>query len=363
MKKTSLLLAIGALLYGASGSYALADIYPGMSDDEINAVLKEHGISLEQPDSITGSGEEENAITPSDVDQALALPSYVSVDDSNPVHTTGACDPPPPSSYSVTGWDMATYMGPFPVTANTAPPSPPTTWTPGINPTGKAVSDGWMLVETGDTWNKYWTIITDPGVTVFSIEIDAWHNTNGSGKHAVFDIIHGSIVTPGSADGYPFTKKQPPNWPADTQVVYSTPVLGGVPSGDLYGVMTINFPSGFSGAATAPIGGQLMFRADTDCMPVNQGEVLSYNPDTGDLAMNIIADKDGLAAIMQKCGDDVNMVAGPFDLTGYNDNTVTTSLQLKPDCCYSLEDLDSSRNVPISGIGVITNANNELCPG
>ena len=39
MKKTSLLLAIGALLYGTSGSYALANISPGMSDQEIIDVL------------------------------------------------------------------------------------------------------------------------------------------------------------------------------------------------------------------------------------------------------------------------------------------------------------------------------------
>ena len=49
MKKTSLLLAIGALLYGASGSYALAKIYPGMIEQEILDVLEAYGVTSSDP--------------------------------------------------------------------------------------------------------------------------------------------------------------------------------------------------------------------------------------------------------------------------------------------------------------------------
>ena len=89
MKKTSMLLAATIFLYGAPYVYAdEAEIYPGMSDDEINAVLEENGISLDPADTTESIDEEEDA-APSDDPAADTpslnlLPPYVSVDLSNP---------------------------------------------------------------------------------------------------------------------------------------------------------------------------------------------------------------------------------------------------------------------------------------
>ncbi|BAP57255.1 hypothetical protein THII_2958 [Thioploca ingrica] len=334
MKKIIMLFAAAIFLYGAPNVYAETKIHPGMSVDEIKAVLEEHGISLAPPpDSTTDIAED--AATPSTVDQSQALPPYVKVDNSNPVHTTGPCSPPPSPSFSVTGWDMGFIMGPFPVTAVTNQLSSPETvnWVavgPPAWKAGVAVGDGWLLFEQGDTWNNNWWIITDANVVVSSIKIDAWNKIGGSNKHAVFDIIHGPIVTPGSANGLPFTKV-PPGWPTNTNVVYSTPVLG-TPN-DLYGVMTINFPSGFSGAA--PLGGFLMFKADTDCMPVQEVLLNSYDGTT----LNFTVVGEGAVAITKEDG---SVVQGPFVVErGEGQNTFTTQFTPKANSCYVMTDIDT----------------------
>ncbi len=390
MKKTSLLLAIGALLYGASGSYALAD-YRTMSDDEIMKVLIDRGCIADPnaPDGVTAVDElnvpPEGEVIQGDVTAAKQNPppSNIWVNNDNPVNMSQFC------GFRPTGFNMAK----FPVIVNGGNPVMfgPFTATSGI-----AIAADWILFEDGDTWNHKWCLVTEIPIT--DIVIDPLSRTGPGPEKYAFDIIyepiHSGNIIDGSARGWGITQQASPK--VTFKATYTRPVfvpnVPNVPNGngdpfhspppfppvgnllaiwnaadnkddihDMYGTLKIEFEDPALGLVELPT--FFTFRADTDCLPVNQGEVLSYNPDTGDLAMNIIADKDGLAAIMQKCGDDVSMVAGPFDLTGYNDNTVTTSLQLKPDCCYSLRDLDSSRNVPISGIGVITNANNELCPG
>ena len=205
-EKISMLFAAAIFLYGAPNVYAETEIRPGMSVDEIKAVLEEHGISLAPSDSPADIAED--AATPStNVDQSQA--SYIIRDDSNPVKTTGPCTLPPSPSFSVTGADMGNIMGPFPVTANTSWSSTDTAmWMAlpfPLNNAGVAIGNGWMLFEQGDTWNNNWWIITT-GVTVYSIEIDAWNKTGGSNKHAVFDIITGPEVTPDSANGRSFTR-------------------------------------------------------------------------------------------------------------------------------------------------------------
>lgn len=340
MKKISMLLAVGALLYSAPNVYAETEIHPGMSVDEIKAVLEEHGISLAPPpDSTTDIAED--AATPSTVDQSQALPPYVRVDNSNPVHTDGPCSPPPSPSFSVTGADMGLIMGPFPVTAVTVPPQPPLPppqWISIGSGAGVAFGSGWMLFEQGDTWNNNWWIITNTGVTVYSITIDAWNKTGGSNKHAVFDIINGSEVTPDSANGLAFNRVSPATWTNFSGAVYSTPVLlgaGPVPAGhDLYGTLTINFlnGNGFSGAA--PLGGFLMFKADTDCMPVQEVLLNSYDGTT----LNFTVLGEGAVAITA----DGLVVQGPFVVErGEGQNTFTTQFTPKAKSCYVMMDIDT----------------------
>jgi hypothetical protein len=233
---------------------------------------------------------------------------------------------------------MGNIMGPFPVTANTSWSSADTAmWMAlpfPLDNAGVAIGMGWMLFEQGDTWNNNWWIITT-GVTVYSIEIDAWHRTGGSNKHAVFDIIHGPTVTPGSANGLPFTKVPPPAWTNFVNATYSTPVYlnGNTSYNDLYGTLTINFNStGFSGAA--PLGGLLMFKADTDCMPVQEVLLNSYDGTT----LNFTVLGEGAVAITT----DGSVVQGPFVVErGEGQNTFTTQFTPKADSCYVMTDIDT----------------------
>jgi hypothetical protein len=340
MKKIIMLLATAILLYGAPNVYAETKIHPGMSVDEIIAVLEEHGL-LDQIDTPV-SVEKEDATTPStNTDQSQSL-NYT-VDNSNPVHTDGPCTPPPSPSFSVTGADMGNIMGTFPVTATGMPFITNTVnWvalpsTPPLPQAGVAVGNGWMLLENGDTWNNNWWIITQTGVFVTSIKIDAWHN-GGNIKHAVFDIINGPEVTPGSANGLAFNRGSPATWTNFSGAVYSTPVLlgaGPVPAGhDLYGTLTINFlnGNGFSGAA--PLGGFLMFKADTDCMPVQEVLLNSYDG----ITLNFTVLGEGAVAITT----DGSVVQGPFIVErGEGQNTFITQFTPKANSCYVMTDIDT----------------------
>ena len=363
MKKTSLLLAVGALLYGASDVYAIP-----LTDQEILDILEEYGV-LAAADAVSVVTEEEkgdSGDSQSDGDvTATAIPPNVFVDDSDIVRMSKFC------GFQPTGAEMAN----FPVSVNGGPAVIFKDFSGVIPNSGIAVGPGpgpgiwdWLLFEQGDTWDAKWWLITKIAIT--SIKIDPLSRTGPGAHKYAFDIIHRPTHSDeddgGSQKGWAITQ-EPPSPPVGFTATYSRPVLvnghpndlNGNPPGphDMYGTLTIDF--------TAPALGLIKlhtfftFRADTDCLPIKEGQVVSYNQETSTLVMKILAENDGLAAIMQRCDKDVSSVAGPFELTGENGNTISTSLKLKSDCCYSLMDLDSLETVKL--LGVNTNADDEFC--
>ncbi|BAP57254.1 hypothetical protein THII_2957 [Thioploca ingrica] len=374
MKKTSLLLAASMLLYGASSPsvFADTDITTDMSDEAVLKVLEEYGV-LAAADTVSVATEEEEGDSQSDGDvTAAAIPPNVFVDDSNIIHMSEFC------GFQPNGYQMAN----FPVTVNGGATVNFVRFSaamiaayPVLATAGIAKGMGWLLFEKGDTWDAKWWLITKIAIT--SIKIDPLSRTGPGAHKYAFDIIHRPTHSDepvgGSQKGWAITQ-EPPSLPVGFKATYSRPVvvgnhtttypppsdINGNPPGphDMYGTLTINFTA-------APAVGLIKlppfftFRADTDCLPIREGQVISYNQETSTLVMKILAENDGLAAIMQRCDEDVSTVAGPFELTGENGNTISTSLKLKSGCCYSLMDLDSLETVKL--LGVNTSADNEVC--
>lgn len=144
---------------------------------------------------------------------------------------------------------------------------------------GGAFGSGWSLTESDDTYgggyeSRYpnlddW-ILTDSGSPITSLTINAILG------NTVFDAITDgcssciSEVTPGSADGYPFTvisgqvpdgypfyvtsHKYPYPLPLSNPTPYSVPI--DISKGDLFGTLSLSWSSGFTGT--------LKFLADTD---------------------------------------------------------------------------------------------------
>jgi hypothetical protein len=376
MKKTSLLLAT-SMLYGASSLSVFADdidITSNMSDEAVLQILEEYGVlaaattaaATEEEEGDSGDSQSDGDVT------AAAIPPNVFVDDSNIVHMSEFC------GFQPTGAQMAD----FPVTVNGGPAVNFVKFSaaiiaayPVLATAGIAKGTGWLLFEKGDTWDATWWLITKIAIT--SIKIDPLSRTGPGAHKYAFDIIHRPTHSDepvgGSQKGWAITQ-EPPSLPVGFKATYSRPVvvgnhtttypppsdINGNPPGphDMYGTLTINFTA-------APAVGLIKlppfftFRADTDCLPVKEAKVDSYQ---GGM-VNFTLTGDGSAYIAERCGAGSNLVAGPFAVA-YIDGAVgfNTSLTPHEGCCYSVVNVadDGTKNtVPL--LGVSTNANNEVC--
>lgn len=377
MKKTSLLLAVGALLYGASDVYAIP-----LTDQEILDILKEYGV-VDAADAVAELG-----VIPEDAEVADVTaaqnppPANVWVDDKHPVHMTAFC------GFQPTGAKMAE----FPVSVNGGPAVIFKDFSGVIANSGVAVGGAagpgiwdWLLFEQGDTWNAKWWLITKIAIT--SIKIDPLSRTGPGPEKYAFDIIyepvHSGDSVVGSARGWAITRTSP-SPKVSFKATYSRPVLvGGHPNDifpfdgllvvenlkdrwnkvgaanthDMYGTLTIDFTAPALGLVDLPT--FFTFRADTDCLPVKEAKFDSYQGGV----VNFTLTGDGFAYIAERCGAGSNLVAGPFAVA-YRDGAVgfNTSLTPHEGCCYSVVNVadDGTKNtVPL--LGVSTNVNNEVC--
>jgi hypothetical protein len=400
MKKTSLMLAIGALLYGAAGSYAFADdvtLSPEMSPEAVNAFL----------DTIPPPAEEnvipENAPAldqPGGLDPAQALPGNVSIVNNTVIKKPAMCSP----SFQVNGAEMAGIL----VTVTFGDGSTQSgRWIAGIGTRGYASGTGWILAEMGDTWSGQWMLFTAKDVSIKKIVIHALDVKPGKGRVYAFDV-GGKLPrapanaapehTPGSARGQ-FINQTVPTTPRIFTATYTDPVYTNahgttppskidstaiplippygtgdphanrVPKHDLYGTLTIDFitpppptpPTSTAIGSATPIGViDFAYIADTDCLPVKEAKVSSYQG--GMVNFTLIG--DGSAYIAERCGASSNLIAGPF-VVAYSQGAVGFSTSLTPQsgCCYSVVNIadDGTENtVPL--LGVNTNTDNEVCP-
>jgi hypothetical protein len=342
MKQTSILFTTAVLLYGASSTYVLAEeefnIYPGMSDKEIMDILAQVDPTLEVDEPIIAEDEVDNLTSePQGSDQLAPLPSYITVDDTHPVNKPSLCPNHPP--FFMTGGEMAE----FPVTvtfANSITVTVP--WQLFNINGGKAVGKGWFLVETGDTWTNQWKLYTTVPITQIILKP---LQKVGSPK-GVFDIRGPKPFppehTPGSAKGRPIDQIRPTGGVIFT-AVYSEPVYipGHLPDPphDLYGTLTINFndPNGIVGLEKLPA---FTFFADTDCLPVQ--EVLLNSYENGTLNFTVVG--EGAVSIMERSEDGVSLtvVQGPFTVDrGEGQKTFTTQFTPQNGYCYSMMDVDN----------------------
>lgn len=337
MKKTSLLLAIGALLYGTSGSYVLAEDvdFSAMSPEEINAFLDtidfpaaEEGIPEDAPDS---GGDPINGLDPP---QALPPNVYIAATPSN---TPTPLDPddrseevigsamcgPKPESYVVDGAEMEGILVEVlfadGITTDSARWETIGATGGGAGDVGAALGHGWILAEKNDTWNHQWLLYTTKAIkqiaikalNVFPAKID---DSTGKEKKKVYTFDVGGKQhdgtfdqhTDGAARGRAFALKL--SNPAFDKATYSDPVyISGedpvgpvhppvepkdgntakngnaadvsdrVPTHDLYGTLVIDFKDGgIIGAAEMKVP-VLGFIADTDCVLPVIGAVYSAN--------------------------------------------------------------------------------------
>ena len=320
MKKTSLLLAIGALLYGTSGSYALAeDIdFSAMSPEEINAFLDtidfpaaEEGIPEDAPDS---GGDQIDGLQP-----APALPQHVYIaatssntptplvpgDTSEEVIGSAMCGPNP-ESYVVDGAKMEGILVEVkfvdgPTDTDSARWETIGATGGGAGDVGAALGHGWILAEKNDTWNHQWLLYTTKAIKQIAIKalnVSPVKIVDGKKKVYTFDVggkQRDSFVqhTDGAARGRAFALKV--SNAAFDKATYSDPVYvnppdhnmntdgnaavdpGEIPTHDLYGTLVIDFKdSGIIGAAEMKVP-VLGFIADTDCILPVTGAVYSAN--------------------------------------------------------------------------------------
>jgi hypothetical protein len=307
MKKTSLVLAISALLYGTSSTYVLAE----PTDQQI----------LDYLDNTT-----ENASAldvPAGFDPSQALPLHVAVAGSDePIILDPhfrMCRNSVNGSFAVNGAAMAE----FPVTVD----GELGTW--GVEGNKTVVTgDGWKLtLPNGDTWNATWTLTVTAG-TVESILFKPFERDEPDQMKYAFDI-GGKLPrfpaprpdyehTPDAARGQFIVQRTPGTPPPIFTATYSYPIytthVGGhgaadldstdiplnvagnrKPTHDLYSTLEINFPNGgLTGAVAIDPG--FGFVADTDCLPVEAVAINSYENGildftvAGDGAVEIIKD-------------------------------------------------------------------------
>jgi len=335
MKKTSMLVT-AAILFGASNTYVLAEefnIYPGMSNEEIMAILAQVDPVLETEPMIAEDVVDNSTSDPMGSDQLAPLPSYITVDDKHPVNKPSLCPNHPP--FFMTGAEMAQ----FPVTVTFAGGGTEEIM---FKSPGTAAGTGWMLVEIGDTWTNQWRLYTTVPITQIKLEL---LKKVGSPK-GVFDIRGPRPFppehTPGSAKGRPITQKLPVPPPVIFTAVYSEPVYipGHLPDPphDLYGTLTINFTAPALGLKKLPA--LFNFLADTDCLPVQEVALNSYDGTT----LNFTVVGEGAVSIMERAEDGVSLTAvqGPFTVDrGEGQKTFTTQFTPQNGFCYSMMDVDN----------------------
>ncbi|BAP55319.1 hypothetical protein THII_1022 [Thioploca ingrica] len=351
MKKTSLVLAISALLYGTSSVYVLAD------DVILSDFINENGELIDSTLDL-----------PAGFDLAQPLPGNVAIDDSYPAierHTIKMCDP----SFQVDGPAMAK----FPVTVN----GELGTWN-GSTVTGT----GWELkLPPADSWNSAWKLTVDPGTVITSILLEPSLRQEPDGRWYAFDV-GGKLPkypadrppyehTPDSARGQSIVQRVIDNQPVDFKAIYSGPVYtpkhnvadsiapistrfsgdsttisfstanGGtgpnkpadrIPTHDLYSTLKIEFPDGL--IDNVKINPDFSFVADTDCLPVSEVAINSY--ENGVLNFTVVG--EGAVAIM----DAQKLVQGPFMVErGTGQATFTTQFVPTAGSCYNMMDVDT----------------------
>ena len=375
MKKTSLMLAIGALLYGTS-SYTRAVV----SFDKIDAILSQLPVEdIVEPPEDGNSGADDPAGT-----DPFILPVNVTVDDSVPVHREHICNvsvqnaPKNNPSFQVDGEQMAK----FPVTVFFGDGTSETVSWEAVPPNGsmKGVARGiikeWFLAQKGDTWYRTnpWILHTATGVSIKKIvlepinryqrpvdQISYAFDIGGANRYkADPDPQH----TPDSSNGRVIEIKKPPSPNVNFTAIYKNPVYvsGHTPDSphDLYGILEINFTDadGIGGTTTIDVT-DFAYIADTDCLPVEGVTIDSYQNGV----VNFTLTGEGNAYIMQRCGtDDSSQVAGPFAVD-YEDGgkEFSTTLTLQNGCYYSVENIADDGTlmgtVPLEGVS--TNSNNE----
>jgi hypothetical protein len=355
MKKTSLLLAMGALLYGASGSYVFAG-YDTMSDDEITQVLIKNGcIPDPNADGVAATDEldvpPEDEVIQGDVTAAKQdpPPSNIWVNSDNPVNMSEFC------GFKPTGLNMAN----FPVSVNNN--SSFAMFTAFNYPnSGIAKAKDWLLFEAGDTWNHRWCLVTD--IAINDIVIDPLSRTGPGPEKYAFDIIyepvHSGNFTIGSARGWGITQHASPK--VAFKATYTRPVFVSdpfhppfpPPAGnllaiwnaaadnkddihDMYGTLKIDFEDPALGAVELPT--LFSFRADTDCLPVQEVLLNSYDGTT----LNFTVVGEGAVAITTTDGA---VVQGPF-VVGRGDGSANIVTQFTPQAglCYVMADVDTGK--------------------
>jgi len=403
MKKTSLLLAIGALLYGTSGSYVLAEDvdFSAMSPEEINAFLDtidfpaaEEGIPEDAPDS---GGDPIDGLDPA---QALPKNVYIAAtpsptptplvpgDKSEEVIGTSMCNPPN-FSFPVNGAEMEGILVEVKFANGTTDSDQwEATSVNGGEALGFVAGKGWILAEKGDTWNNQWVLYTNKAITQIAIKaLDVYPAKIVDGKKKVYTFDVGGKQrdgtfdehTYGAARGRAFALKL--SNPAFDKATYSDPVYisgppagpagtvhppvlpkdgnaavapHGVPTHDLYGTLVIDFKDGgIVGAAEMEVP-VLGFIADTDCILPVTGAVYSANQLTlyGEGLVYVSANGSPLQGFpaFEVMKDGVNT----FDVSD-------VIAKLKAGSCYSLVNESSlGTNIPLEIDGVDM-PNGEAC--
>ena len=377
MKKTSLILAISALLYGTSSTYATA---APMSFAEIQAIVDS---TIIEP--VADVAEDDDSLDTIQGTDPFTIPSYVSIDDSSPINRHGTCE----QSFQVDGGEMAE----FPVTVTFGNGDSQTVmWEINIkspqeidfpNETpytgGVARGEGWFLIQTGDTWylDNPWILYTEADVSITKIKLEPITPVRNGGLSYAFDIGGKDRYTTGapehtlgSSNGRVINLKKPPSPRVKFEATYSNPVYiaGHTPTTphphDLYGTLEIQFVDNNGnniaiGGTTAIDVVDFAYMADTDCLPVVSSNAQSYQD--GQLTFTLTMSKEGSGYIAERCGIDPTLVAGPFTVEdGEGTVEFSTDLILQPGCYYSVVNVandGSMEAVPLEGVE--TNASNE----
>lgn len=113
---------------------------------------------------------------------------------------------------------------------------------------GGAFGSGWSLTQSGNTFGTYknpWRFSYTGGSSVSALTIDAFTG------NTVFDNVFTQVITPGSADGWPFELSYGAR---PDRHAYSVPI--DISRGDLFGRLSLFWDRGFRG--------NMGFLADTD---------------------------------------------------------------------------------------------------
>jgi hypothetical protein len=387
MKKTSLMLAVGALLYGTSATYVLADcaLHEDMTPDEVAtflATLPAASLDLVDPEGLTEGGPLPDDMTlPAGREPFAKLPKNVYVNSNDPIFgkTLRMCKP---SSFEVNSGKMAK----FPVTVTTNSGTDVVDWmsADSVLPlTGYASGDGWLLVQEKDTWylDNPWQLYTCDGTKVEQIVLEPMEDLDLNKRVYAFDV--GGLTrgkddpehTTGAARGRALTIQVPPS--AKFTATYSSPVYPGpdpdlhlngagdgtdstdvgpgeYPTHDLYGKLTIDFSTPVASATLA-----FRFVADTDCLPVREAKIDSYDASSGIVNLTLLG--SGLSYVQESCpGGQPSAIPGAtFDVQGRAE--VSAVVMPTSGCCYSLVDVDTGQNVRLLGVGGPGNSADEVC--